>query len=166
MGIEINGYPSFDELRVTPGFPSEERIHRGPVAVIECVQEIPCDPCAGACPRQAIRVGVDITVLPELIEDRCNGCGSCIAVCPGQAIFMVDINYSETEALVAFPYEYVPLPQDGEIVKAVNRDGTAVTTGRVVNVKTAKAFDHTAVISLAIHKDFVQHVRSIMKQGG
>jgi len=30
-------------------FPSIERINKGPVAVIECFQNIPCNPCQTAC---------------------------------------------------------------------------------------------------------------------
>ena len=40
-----------------PGIPSEERMKLGPVACIECLQQIPCNPCEEACPRGAITVG-------------------------------------------------------------------------------------------------------------
>lgn len=165
-GVVINGYPSFEELRNSPGYPSEERLCKGAVAVIECVQEIPCDPCAWVCPKQAIKVGGDITNLPRLVEDDCIGCGICIAACPGQAIFMVDVNYSPTEALISFPYEYVPFPQEGDTVNAVDRAGCPVAKGRVVKVRTAAVNDRTAVISLAVPKEFAHTVRSMQRQGG
>ena len=31
-----------------------DRIRKGPVAVIECYEEIPCDPCRTSCPKKAI----------------------------------------------------------------------------------------------------------------
>ena len=43
--ILYNGYPSMEEIRRANGYPSEERFAKGPVAVTECVQEIPCNPC-------------------------------------------------------------------------------------------------------------------------
>ena len=162
MGVSDDGYPSFTELKDSRGIPSERRMEEGPVAFIECVQNIPCDPCEWVCSSGAIQVGENITALPRLIEERCNGCGACIAACPGQAIFVVHANYSETETLVTFPYEFVPLPREGDIVTGVNREGMPVTVGRVIKVRTGKALDHTAVISLAIPKEFAWHVRSIM----
>ena len=97
----------------TPGIPTPERLERGPVACIECVQCIPCNPCETACPQKAITVGAEITALPKLDADKCNGCGICITRCPGLAIFNLHKNYSETTSLVSFPYEYVPLPEPG-----------------------------------------------------
>ena len=162
MSVIKNGYPSFAELKDSPGVPSDGRMEQGPVAFIECVQNIPCDPCAWVCPCEAIHVGEDITALPRLIEERCKGCGICIAACPGQAIFLVHINFSETEALITFPYEFVPFPQEGDIVTGVNREGAPVTTGRVIKVGMGKALDGTAVISLAVPKKFALHVRNIL----
>ena len=49
--IKINGYPTIDEIRENNGWPSDERFAKGPVAICECVQEIPCNPCEAACPR-------------------------------------------------------------------------------------------------------------------
>ena len=91
--------------------PPAERTAKGPVAVIECVQEIPCNPCEKACPFGAIEIGPDITRLPRLDLDKCRGCGICLSKCPGLAIFLVDASKSETEALVMMPYEYLPLPK-------------------------------------------------------
>ena len=112
-GVTTCGVLSKRELKILPGLPSEERLKKGPVAVIECNQEIPCNPCVAACPREAIKVKA-LTSLPELDEDRCNGCGSCIAPCPGLAIFVVDMSYSEREAVVMLPYEFLPYPKVGE----------------------------------------------------
>ena len=37
-------------LKETPGFPKEADYERGLIAVIECDQDIPCNPCEDVCP--------------------------------------------------------------------------------------------------------------------
>lgn len=144
-----------------PGIPSEERMKLGPVACIECLQQIPCNPCEEACPRGAITVGKEITGLPTLDEEKCNGCGICMTRCPGLAIFGLNAVYSEKTALVSFPYEYVPLPVKGQTVDCTDRLGQFVTNGVVHQVRTAKAFDHTAIVTVEIPKEYVMEVRFI-----
>lgn len=161
QGIKYTGCPSREELENSSGYPSAKRVKKGPVVVIECVEEIPCNPCEAACPYGAIKVGEPITNVPTLLEDKCTGCGVCIAKCPGLAIFWVDLTYLKDEVLVAIPYEFLPLPQPGEKVEAVNREGKTVTQGRVVKVDNRKRNDRTAVIYLAVRPEFAQEVRSI-----
>lgn len=152
--------PMVDSFKETPGFPSKERINKGPVAIIECEQQIPCNPCETGCPRNAIEVGIPITNLPEIKEDACTGCGLCIAKCPGQAIFLLDMTFSTDKALIAFPYEYVPLPEIGQEVNAVDRGGKVVCTA-IVNKIINKNVDKTNVIFIEIDKKYVEEVRSI-----
>jgi len=161
MTLEKDGVLSPEELAELPGMPSKERLEQGAVAVIECAQEIPCNPCEKACPSGAIRVGEPITNLPTLIEDKCTGCGLCIPLCPGLAIFVVDMTYSDQEATVQLPYEFLPLPKRGETVKALDREGRVVCPARVVKVLNPKGFDHTAVITIAVPKDQAMNVRNI-----
>lgn len=138
---------------------------KGRVAVIECVQEIPCNPCEGACPFGAITVGDRITNLPHLDEDKCTGCGTCVAMCPGQAIFMVNGNYSDTEAEVSFPFEYLPAPKKGDVVDAVNRGGQIVCKGTVTAVRNPVAYKNTSVVSIAVPKEYMNEVRSMKRPG-
>lgn len=147
-----------------PGMPSEARLEGRAVACIECRQEIPCNPCESACPHGAITVGTPITHLPVLDEEKCIGCGLCIARCPGLAIFCLHKHYSETTSLVSFPYEYLPLPQKGQIVRCVDRLGRFVTEGAVHSVKTAAAFDHTAIMTVEIPKQHLMNVRSMERE--
>ncbi|UCH02946.1 MAG: 4Fe-4S binding protein [Candidatus Bathyarchaeota archaeon] len=165
-GLETTGIPSMEELEKTPGFPSSKRLMEGPVAVIECLQEIPCDPCETACPLGAIEVGKPITNLPELDEDKCTGCGICIPLCPGLAIFVIDYTYSEDEALVTFPYEFLPLPEEDSLVNATDRSGRPLTKGRIVKVLARKQFDRTVVVSIAVLKKYAQRVRGIVLNRG
>ena len=163
QGIVYTGVPSEQELRACPGIPSEARMQKGRVAVIECVQEIPCNPCEAACKFGAITVGRQITSLPCLDEDACTGCGMCVAQCPGLALVIVNKAYSETQATVEFPFEYLPLPKEGDTVQAVDRMGQVVCDGTVVKVIKTKAYAGTSVVSVAIEKQYADQVRSIKR---
>ncbi len=162
-GIRYTGIPSAEELKSSPGIPSEKRKRKGRVACIECVQEIPCNPCEAACPFKAITVGEQITALPVLHEDKCTGCGLCVALCPGLAITLVDKSLSETEGTVDFPYEYLPLPAAGQVVEAVGRDGKVLCEGTVVSVTKNKAYAGTAVVRLKVPVGYVDEVRSMKR---
>jgi Fe-S-cluster-containing hydrogenase component 2 len=161
--LKKTGAPSLDELRAAPCFPSAEQLRRGPIAVIECVEEIPCNPCEAACPKGAIRVGTPITNLPVIDFDRCVGCGSCIAPCPGLAIYVKDYNYSEAQASISFPFEYLPLPHVGAAVNMVGRHGEAVCEGTTLRVQTTKANNRTAVVTVAFPKEYFDEVISMKR---
>lgn len=158
------GYASLEELKAAPGFPTQQRMALGPVAVIECIQCIPCNPCEAACPKGAIRVGEDITALPVLDGERCIGCGLCVARCPGLAIFIVDKTYGPGEAAVEFPFEYSGLPQPGDDVTAVDRRGRPVCRGRAVSVRTPAANDRTPVVKIAVPREYADQVRGIKRR--
>jgi ferredoxin len=160
-GVAFTGIPSEEELLDSPGYPRPEEFETGPIAVIECVQEIPCDLCEEACHQGAVVVGEPITNLPRFDASKCTGCGLCIPACPGQAIFVVHLHYSDEESLVVFPYEFIPLPESGSLVNAVNRAGEVVCQARVMRVRTPATFERTAVITIAIPKTFAHQVRGI-----
>jgi Fe-S-cluster-containing hydrogenase component 2 len=161
--ITTTGVPSEEELLSSPGYPREEDFEQGPIAVIECVQEIPCNPCEEACVHGCIVVGEPITNLPRFDAGECTGCGLCIAACPGQAIFVVHLHYSDEESLIVVPFEFLPLPSAGSTVDAVNRAGEVVCHARVLKVRNPASFDHTAVISLLVPKEFAHQVRGIAR---
>jgi Fe-S-cluster-containing hydrogenase component 2 len=149
-----------DEIKKTPGYPSEERLNKGPTAVIECVEEIPCNPCETVCSKNSIAVGKPITNLPRLVDQNsCNGCGNCVVRCPGLAIFIVDKTFSEKSTALSLPYELLPLPEINEKVKALNRNGEYVCEGTVHKVRAAKSLNHTNVVTIIIPKEFTNEVR-------
>jgi Fe-S-cluster-containing hydrogenase component 2 len=143
------------------GSPDLANLQRGKVVVIECWQDIPCNPCESMCPQAAIQVGTPIVNTPVLAEERCTACGLCVAACPGLAIFLVDMTYSETEALVSLPHERRPRPKTGEQVTALDREGNAVCSARVVRVQESITFDRTEVVTVAVPKKQVMAVRDI-----
>lgn len=164
-GVIYDGYPSMEEIKEANGWPSEERFAQGPVAIAECVQPIPCNPCEDACPFHAIEIGQPITNTPQIDRGKCTGCGMCVAACSGLAIFVVDKTYSDTEATVSFPYEYIPLPAIGMDVDALNRGGEFICKGIVTKVMNPKRNDHTPVITIAVKKELVDNVRTIRRLG-
>ena len=166
MGLIETGFLTYEELSSLQTPPTGEQYAKGPVAVAECVQEIPCNPCEAACPFGAIRVGDPITNLPRVDYGKCTGCGTCVAKCPGMAIFVVNKAYGENTATVAFPFEYYPVPQAGDTVRAVNRRGEFQCEAKVVKVQAPASFDHTPVITVEIPKELADEVRSIERKCG
>ena len=149
------GYLNLDDIRQ----PEEDRFAKGAVAVIECVQKIPCNPCSDACPQGAITMKTSINDTPDIDFALCNGCGICVANCPGLAIFLIDKSYSETEALVGMPYEFRPLPEKEEKVTLLNRQGEACGEGVVKRVRNTKAMDRTPIVFIAMKKDLAMTAR-------
>lgn len=145
--------------------PSADRRAKGPVVVIECFQEIPCDPCHEACNQGAILAFDDINRLPEVAFARCNGCGRCISVCPGLAIFVVDESWKDGLAVVRLPYEFVPLPYEGQKVYGLARNGRELCEAKVVRVENTKRHDRTPVVWVEVPKAVAMDVRHICVGG-
>ena len=63
--------------------------------LIDCEEEIPCNPCEDICPKKVINIGKPITNIPIVSNvSKCIGCGLCVANCPGQAIFLINFKYN------------------------------------------------------------------------
>ena len=142
-------------------FPSLERINKGPIAVVECYQKIPCNPCETACPFGAIRVGDDINDIPQRDEDRCTGCGRCVAKCPGLSIMIVDGSKSTDTVEFRIPYEFLPLPKAGEMVVGLDRAGQPICRAKVVRVMNPPAFDRTPVVTVEVDRAYLYDFRNI-----
>ncbi len=161
--LSKDGIPTGEDLaKVTP---PPERLARGPVAMTECFQNIACNPCTQACPRKAISMEPDINALPHVDAEACNGCGTCIARCPGLAIFVVDMTYSEEMALVKLPFEFLPVPQEGQYVCGLDRAGEEKGWFQVVRAVSGGKKNMTWVISLAVPKELAMEVRNIRVGG-
>jgi len=139
--------------------PTAERLERGPVAIIECVENIPCNPCVDACPKGAIRIEGDMNGTPSVDFDICDGCGLCISACPGLAIFVVSKSLGAGAATVSLPYEYLPLPTVGDTVVTLSREGEVLGEGTVERVLSAKALDRTPIVTLSVPADHAMDVR-------
>ncbi|MEA2054320.1 MAG: 4Fe-4S binding protein [Candidatus Thermoplasmatota archaeon] len=148
---EKTGIIGLEDLQI----PSEEHLKKG-IAITECVQEIPCNPCVDACPVDAISMET-INALPVVDYDRCTGCGRCVGVCPGLAIFVVKTEGDK--ALITLPYEFLHVPEKEEEVAALDREGKEA--GMAVVKRVIKKKDNTCVITIEVSKNLAMTVRNI-----
>lgn len=156
MSLLEKGYIADTEIERYPGVTRQAGIH----PVMECTQNIPCNPCQDACPKGCITIGKNITSLPVVDAGQtCIGCGMCVASCSGQAIFLVNENVEEGYGEVTMPYEFLPLPKEGDTGVALGRDGKEVCEAVVTKVKTAKAFDHTNLLTIKVPNDMLMKAR-------
>ncbi|MEE8817212.1 MAG: FAD-dependent oxidoreductase [Lachnospiraceae bacterium] len=150
------GFVSDEEIERFPGVTHSKGIH----PVMECTQNIPCNPCQDACMQHCIKIGDHITALPAVNPDStCIGCGMCVASCPGQAIFLVNEDVGDGSAEVTIPYEFLPLPEKGTKGIALGRSGQKVCEAEVVGVRTAKAFDETHLLTMRVPKEYAGRAR-------
>ena len=155
------GTLSIERLKNIPGYTKEEDLDDRLVAVIECDQDIPCNPCESICPNKAIQVGEPITNLPSIDVKKCNGCLNCLRICPGLCIFAVKKYFSEDSSLIYIPYEYIPLPEKNSLVKALDREGNFVCEAKVYKVIDSKKSNKTIIVGLVIPKEYIDVVRNI-----
>lgn len=141
--------------------PSASRLSDKPVAVIECPQEIPCDPCKEVCPVGAIQME-GLNAVPRVNFEKCTGCSICVQECPGLAIFMLAYNGDWGE--ITIPYEFLPLPKEKERVDALDRKGERICEGEVIKVLgKEKSTGGTPLITVRVPKKYINEVRNVRK---
>ena len=158
QNLLTRGFVADDEIERFPGVTRQKGIH----PVIECTQNIPCNPCQDACRKHCIKIGSCITALPTVSDDAggsCTGCGMCVASCSGQAIFLVQEDYEPGFASITLPYEFLPLPQKGDRGTALSRSGQPLCEAEIVGVRTSPAFDHTNLLTMKVPNDFAMTAR-------
>ena len=138
-----------------------ERALEGPVAVVDCREEIPCNPCEDACKKGAIVVGKDICALPRYDPRKCNGCGRCVAFCPGMAVFLLDRSVDGNAPRVTVPYEMGGELKQGEEAWAVDGEGKQLGKGKIVKTKRMGKEDRTMLVTLEVPQDWALKVRGV-----
>ena len=148
--FEKTGILSITDLKV----PKKKQLEKG-VAILECVQEIPCNPCVESCPVQAISMK-DINAPPVNDFEKCIGCTKCVGVCPGLAIFVIKIK--DNKAWITLPYEFVTVPKVGDIVEALDRAGSV--RGKALVKKVVKQ-GKTMVVTIEVNSSLAMDIRNI-----
>ena len=152
------GYLIEEEL---PEPPSEERLRdKRPVAYIECPQRIPCSPCKEACRYDAV-IMETINDVPKVDYEKCNGCMACIRVCPGLAIFMLQIK--DDKGYVTLQYEFLPWLKKGDRVLVLNRRGEVVGEGIVTWALNPERNDRTQLVTVEVDKDLIFEARAVKR---
>ncbi len=138
-----------------------EKSLSGATAVVDCVEEIPCNPCEEACRRGAIVVGDDICAPPRYDPEQCDGCGRCVASCPGMAVFLLDRSGDEGTARVTVPHEMGGGLREGGLAWAVNGEGKSLGKGKILRAANVGVKDKTGLVTLEVPEEWALKVRGV-----
>jgi NADPH-dependent 2,4-dienoyl-CoA reductase/sulfur reductase-like enzyme/Fe-S-cluster-containing hydrogenase component 2/bacterioferritin-associated ferredoxin len=127
----------------------------GVFPIFHCYQEVPCNPCTSVCPVGIVHTQDDkITGLPYIDDmEACTGCASCLAVCPGLSVTMVDFREDPTHPFVTLPYEvWREKVEVGQIVPVTDLDGAVLGYFPVEKVRSRKKYPGTLLVQLKVDK--------------
>jgi sarcosine oxidase subunit alpha len=140
---------------------------KGVFPIFHCYQEVPCNPCTSVCPVGAIRTkGDEITGLPYITDlDACTGCGSCVAVCPGLSMILVDYREDREHPLVTLPYEiWRDRLEVGRKIPITDVDGAILGYYPVVKISTRKKYPGTLLVQVKMDKKIAKSAMGIWVQ--
>lgn len=139
----------------------------GVMPVFHCYEEVPCNPCTSVCPEGAIRTEGDvITGLPYMVDDaKCKGCLSCVAVCPGLAVSLVDYRKDRENPIVTLPYEIGrDRVEEGKRVPVTDEDGAILGNFPVVKVRSMKKYPGTLLVQVQVDRHLAKKAAGIWVQ--
>jgi Fe-S-cluster-containing hydrogenase component 2 len=119
-------------------------------AIIECYEDIPCNPCATSCPVQAITIAPNIHAQPKLDPKVCTGCSICVTTCPGLAIMLAKV--VKDKAYFKIPYEMNEVFEKGMKVHAINRAGEVIGEGIILSISKHPHQLKTQLIGVEVDK--------------
>jgi NADPH-dependent 2,4-dienoyl-CoA reductase/sulfur reductase-like enzyme/Fe-S-cluster-containing hydrogenase component 2/bacterioferritin-associated ferredoxin len=142
---------------------SYPNIKQGVYPVLNCVQEIPCNPCTTICPRDSIKIDGSI-MNPPVYTGGCIGCEMCVAICPGLAITLVD--FRKGEPIVTIPFEFNDgILETGQEVEVTDRLGRVLGNGTVIGFRYAEKVKtipvKTKMVKLKVPREIAEQVSGI-----
>ena len=154
-----NGIITLLDLSDSQMIPPADRLKkRFPIAMFECIQSIPCNACYVACKPGALTMK-NVNDTPLVDFDKCNGCLACLKVCPGLAIFLLQLK--EGKGQITLQYEFLAVPAAGEEVWVFDRAGRRLTKGKVVRVFPREKNDGTALLTVEVPEEVLLEARAV-----
>ena len=175
LHIDVDQMPQEWEAKATilkskPGPATRRRPPQkedGVFPIFHCYQEVPCNPCTSVCPVGAVKTRDDkITGLPYMVDlDTCTGCASCLAVCPGLSVTMVDFRADPTHPFVTLPYEiWREKVEIGQIVPVTDIDGAILGYFPVEKVSSRRKYPGTLLVRIKVDKAMAKSAVGIWVQ--
>ncbi|MGB9824693.1 MAG: FAD-dependent oxidoreductase [Candidatus Hydrothermia bacterium] len=142
-------------------------IKQGVYPVLNCVQEIPCNPCDTICPKGSIKIEGSILNPPKYLGG-CIGCEMCVAICPGLAITLVDFRKDEPVVTIPFEFEEGVL-NTGDIVDLTDRLGNVIGKGEVISFRYVEKVKNipvkTRLVKIKVTPEIAEKVAGIRIRG-
>jgi Fe-S-cluster-containing hydrogenase component 2 len=111
-----------------------------------------------ACKMDAIRMET-VTDIPKVDFDKCTGCMACVMVCPGLAVFL--LRAENGRGYVTLPYEFLPVPKTGDIVRTFDREGKILGKSKAVRVLPPERNGGTALVTIDVPEEWLLEARSV-----
>jgi Fe-S-cluster-containing hydrogenase component 2 len=140
--------------------PSEELMRKKKMAIVECLQEIPCNACVDACKYNAV-TKAHINDPPKVNWENCNACMQCIRECPGLAMFIVTLK--DGKAQISIPWEMPYIPKKGDTIDVLDRKGARIGSGTVLRVVPPIKQNKTYIITFETDEKLVHKARNIRR---
>jgi hypothetical protein len=76
---------------------------------------------------------------------------------------MVDESLENGRARVTVPYEFLPLPEKGETIIALDRSGKALGEALVTGVRKTEKMDETSLVAMEVPREWSMRARGLTR---